>query len=64
MAQFGITEDDQDYVRAYVTAQDHMQYSQLAEDVVAILITHSNLSAKHIDIRFNLHATVCKASLT
>ena len=58
MAQFGISKEDQDMVRAYVTAQDHMQYQQLPEDVVAVLITHSNLSAKHLDIRFNLHTTV------
>jgi hypothetical protein len=45
-------------IRDYVTAHDHLQYSQLPEDVVAILMTHSNLTAKHLDIRLNLHSTV------
>ena len=30
-------------VRDYITAQDHLQYSQLPDGVVAILLTHSNL---------------------
>ena len=38
-------------IRDYVTAQDHLQYQQLAEGVVAILLTHSNLEAKHLDVR-------------
>ena len=49
---------DHNLVRDYVTAADHLQYSQLPEDMVAVLVTHSNLSAKHLDIRFNLHTTV------
>lgn len=50
---------DHQLVRDYVTAHDHLQYSLLPEDVVALMITHSNLSANHLDIRFNLHTTVC-----
>lgn len=49
---------DHDLVRAYITAQDHLQYSQLPEDTVAIIMTHSNLPTKHLDLRFDLHATV------
>eukprot|EP01041_Mallomonas_annulata_P005015 gene5015-10037_t len=45
-------------VRDYVMANDHLQYSLLPEDVAAVLITHSNLSAKHLDIRLNLHLTI------
>jgi hypothetical protein len=35
-----------------------LQYTQLAEGIVAILLTHSNLPAKHLDIRLDLHWTV------
>ncbi len=49
---------DHQLVRDYIVAHDHLQYSLLPEDVVAILMTHSNLSAKHLDIRLNLHSTV------
>lgn len=45
-------------VRDYITAQDHLQYSQLPEGTVAILLTHSNLSAEHLDIRLDLHLTI------
>ncbi len=45
-------------VRDYVTAMDHLQYTQLPEDVVCVHMTHSNLTAKHMDIRLNLHMTV------
>ena len=48
-------------VRDYVTGQDHMQYSQLPDGVVAICLTHSNLSAKHLDIRLDLHMTIADA---
>ena len=45
-------------VRDYVTALDHLQYTQLPDGVVAILLTHSNLSANHVDIRLDLHSTI------
>jgi tubulin-folding cofactor B len=45
-------------VRDYITAQDHMQYQQLPEGTVAILLTHSNLTAEHLDIRLDLHLTI------
>ena len=45
-------------VRDYITAQDHLQYSQLPDGVVAILLTHSNLTAEHLDIRLDLHLTI------
>lgn len=45
-------------VRDYITAQDHLQYTQLPEGVVAILLTHSNLPAKHVDIRLDLHMSI------
>ena len=49
---------DHQLVRDYVTAMDHLQYTQLPEDVVCVHMTHSNLPAKHLDIRLNLHMTV------
>ena len=45
-------------VKNYVTAMDHMQYAQLPDGVVAITMTHSNLAAKHLDIRLDLHTTI------
>ena len=53
-----LTAADHDMVKAYVTGADHMQYSQLPEDVVSIHMTHSNLSAVHMDLRLNLHSTI------
>ena len=53
-----IKQADRMIVRDYITAQDHLQYTQLPEDVVAILLTHSNLPSKHVDIRLKKHMTV------
>jgi tubulin-folding cofactor B len=50
--------EDHLLVKAWVTGNDHLQYDQLAEGVVAILMTHSNLSANHLDIRLDLHMTI------
>eukprot|EP00349_Pseudokeronopsis_sp_Brazil_P008271 CAMPEP_0202971322 /NCGR_PEP_ID=MMETSP1396-20130829/26036_1 /ASSEMBLY_ACC=CAM_ASM_000872 /TAXON_ID= /ORGANISM="Pseudokeronopsis sp., Strain Brazil" /LENGTH=317 /DNA_ID=CAMNT_0049700581 /DNA_START=35 /DNA_END=988 /DNA_ORIENTATION=- len=49
---------DKQLIRDYVTAMDHLQYTQLPEDVVAITMTHSNIPTKHVDLRFNLHQTI------
>jgi tubulin-folding cofactor B len=49
---------DKQLIRDYVTAMDHLQYSQLPEDVVAVTLTHSNLTAKHVDLRLELHMTI------
>ena len=56
--QMPIKKADRLIVRDYITALDHLQYTQLPEDVVAILLTHSNLPAKHVDIRLKKHMTV------
>jgi tubulin-folding cofactor B len=53
-----VQKSDHQLVRDYITAHDHLQYSQLPEDVVAITMTHSNLLTKHVDLRFNLHNTI------
>lgn len=58
MSAFGLSQADHDLVRSYVTGADHLQYSQLPEGVVAICLTHSNLTANHLDIRLDLHSTI------
>ena len=59
-----IKQADRLIVRDYITALDHLQYTQLPEDVVSILLTHSNLPAKHVDIRLKKHMTVLVHSLS
>ena len=49
---------DHGAIRDYVTGADHLQYSQLAEGEVLVLLTHSNLPAKFPDIRLDLHMTI------
>jgi hypothetical protein len=45
-------------LKDYVTAQDHLQFARLPEGVVSINVTHSNLKASMIELRFDLHTTV------
>jgi len=49
---------DHNIMKDYITAMDGREYENLAESMVAVLVTHSNLSAKHLDIRFDLHTTI------
>lgn len=49
---------DHDIVRDYVTAKDGEHYANLPADTVAIVVTHSNLPSKFMDLRFNLHTTI------
>jgi tubulin-folding cofactor B len=58
MSEFGLGQEDHDMVKAYVTGADHMQYQNIASGTVAILMTHSNLAANHLDIRLDLHLTI------
>ena len=59
MSAFGnLPRSDHLLVRDYVTAADSQQYSLLPEGVVAICLTHSNLTAKHLDIRLDMHLTI------
>lgn len=59
MSAFGnLPRADHLLVRDYVTGADHLQYTQLPDGVVAICLTHSNLPAKHLDIRLDLHSTI------
>lgn len=52
---------DAQALRDYVTALDEQQYELLPEGVVAVTVSHSNLAARHIDIRLDLHLTVEQA---
>lgn len=58
MSAFGLNQEDHDMVKAYVTGADHLQYQQLPPGTVSICMTHSNLSANHLDIRLDLHMTI------
>ncbi len=53
-----LAQSDHGAIRDYVTGADHLQYSQLKEGEVLILLTHSNLPAKFPDIRLDLHMTI------
>ena len=55
MAEF---RSDRMIMRDYITAMDHLQYTQLPDGIVAILLTHSNLQANHVDIRLDLHLSI------
>ena len=41
---------DHQLVRDYITANDHLQYTQLPEGVVQILLTHSNINQNYLDV--------------
>ena len=45
-------------LRDYITANDHVQYANLAEGMVAVNVTHSNLPSNYSDIRMDLHMTI------
>jgi tubulin-specific chaperone B len=49
---------DHQKIRDYVTGKDHLQYTQLPEGVVQVLLTHSNIGQNFPDIRLDLHMTL------
>ena len=55
-----MAKSDHQKIRDYVTAKDHLQYTQLPEGVVQVLLTHSNIPQSFPDIRLDLHLTVEK----
>lgn len=55
-----MAKSDHEKIRDYVTAKDHLQYTQLPEGVVQVLLTHSNIPQNFPDIRLDLHMTVEK----
>lgn len=53
-----VNNDDLRALQSYVVANDTRQYSDLHEDTLLVDITHSNLKQRHIEIRFDRHATI------
>ena len=45
-------------LRAYITAKDNEQYTNLANGLVMLSVTHENLIQKHVELKFDLHMTV------
>lgn len=45
-------------VKAYITAADHLQYTQLADGLVQVNVTHSNLKQFVQELRLDLHSPV------
>lgn len=45
-------------LKAYITAADTTQYDSLAATTLVLDLTHSNLSQRHAEIRFDKHDTV------
>lgn len=45
-------------LRAYITAKDSTQYDAVHESTVVLDLTHSNLTQRHIEIRFDKHDTL------
>lgn len=46
-------------MRSYVTATDHLQFSWLADGMVQIDVTHSNLKQYCMEMRLDLHTKIC-----
>lgn len=51
-------ESDLAALRSYVTAADGEQFSKLPEGVVSVNVSHSNITARMIELKFDLHQTV------
>lgn len=45
-------------LRAYITAKDATQYQDVHASTVVLDLTHSNLTQRHIEIRFDKHDTL------
>lgn len=45
-------------MRAYVTGADHLQYTQLADGMVQVNATHSNLKQYVMELRLDLHTCI------
>lgn len=51
-------------LKEYVTAADSEQFTRLPEGVVSVNISHSNITARMIELKFDLHQTVRFSSLS
>lgn len=54
----GLSQEDIDAVRAYVTAKDGHEYDYMDEGIVCFDITHNYLKVRMHDIRLPLKSTV------
>ena len=54
----GLSQEDIDAVRAYVTAKDGHEYDSMDEGIVCFDITHNYLKVRMHDIRLPLKSTV------
>lgn len=45
-------------LRGWVTAADSQQFSRLPDGVVSVNISHSNITARMIELKFDLSQTV------
>lgn len=45
-------------LKGWVTAADSQQFSRLPEGVVSVNISHSNITARMIELKFDLSQTV------
>ncbi|CAM9789011.1 unnamed protein product, partial [Heterosigma akashiwo] len=45
-------------IRNWVTAKDHEQYQNLPDGVVSVTISHSNLQARMMELKFDLHDSI------
>lgn len=53
-----INNEDLLALKSYVTAKDGSEYDSVTEGTVVLDLTHSNLTQRHIEIRFDLHDTL------
>jgi hypothetical protein len=49
---------DMNSLKNYVTAQDSQRFQNLPRGTVSVTVSHSNLNAKMIELKFDLHQTV------
>ena len=54
----GINNHQMRGIQDWVTARDHEQWSLLPDGMVAVNVSHSNLSQKMLELRFDLHQTI------
>lgn len=53
--------NSKEQVKSYVKAADHLQYSWLADGMVQVNVTHSNLRQFVQELRLDLHTTIAEA---
>ena len=56
----GVLPGNRAEVRGYVVAADHLRYAQLAQGMVQVYVSHSNLRQLVQDLRLDLHSTIAQ----